>query len=611
MKKKILPLTLSLALAISLVSGCGDSDNSVANSTPDTPQPQPISIQLLHTNDHHSHLEGQPYTLMLDYDPNQQGNEPVQVDLGGFARIANAISTYRNNNTLVVNNGELNGTLYFSLFKGEADFMVFNTLGLDAYQLGNHEFDEGDARLAELIAMADFPILSANIHPQPASPLYGSDIKPYIIKEIDGEKVAIIGVIKVEKTKESSMVSDDVDFSEEFSSTEKYVKEVEALGINKILVISHLGYDFDKKLAASIDGIDLIISGDTHELLDSTGEIEALGITAQGPYPTIVNNTKGEPVYIVEAWEYAKALGVLNIDFDASGKVLKAAGNPELLVGGPYKVKDSSNNWVLATAAEETAISTAISQLKVVKEMEPSAEIMAVIQPYKTQIESFVTQKIGSVTTPLGFERIPTPFASGSEPNGSFAAQVVADAFLQYIPNADFAIQNAGGVRAPFNQGEFTVADAYTVLPFSNKITTIKIKGKDVVQVLEEALNYSQGLSGSTGAFPYASNLRYDVVLGRPAGEGIRNVEVRDRKTGAWAPIDLEKTYVVVTNSFTALGKDGYVTFGRLRGENPANFSDSDASYSIPLIEYFLKVLPDSTLSPPESDNFSLKSVSH
>nr|WP_240548915.1 5'-nucleotidase [Alloalcanivorax xenomutans] len=208
----------------------------------------------------------------------------------------------------------------------------------------------------------------------------------------------------------------------------------------------------------------------------------------------------------------------------------------------------------------------------------------------------------------MPFERIPTPFQAGETPTGSYAAQVVADAFLTYLPKADVAIQNAGGVRAPLEDGEFTVADAYNILPFSNTVVTIDMTGADIVKVLNEALDYAQGISASTGAFPYSANLRYDVVLGAPAGTGIQNVEVRD-EGGTWGPIDNGAVYSVATNSFTGLGKDGYDTFGEVQEANPEAFENSDVAYVVPLLEYFREELPDNTLPALDPELYCLKSV--
>ncbi|MCU5782333.1 5'-nucleotidase [Alcanivorax balearicus MACL04] len=565
-------------------------------------------MQVLHTNDHHSYFEGQSYDLSLDYDSALVGAETVRVDLGGFPRIATAIDEYRDDHTLVLNSGELNGTLYFSLFKGEVDFKVFNAIGLDAYELGNHEFDEGEAHLAELLKTVNFPVIAGNVHPTADSPLFGSDIAPYVVKEIDGEKVAIIGVLKVEKTQESSLVTDAVEFDDEITSVREHIYALKDEGINKFIVLSHLGYDFDQELAASVRDIDLIVGGDTHDILDATGEFEALGLDVDGDYPTVVNNPDGQPVYIVQAWEYAKGLGKLEVNFDADGVITDISGNVELLVGKDYQVKDASDAWVAASSEQAMQINSVIDGLATVRVAEESQAILDILTPYKAEMESFKQETLGQVAQYMPFERIPTPFPAGATPTGSYAAQVVADAFLTYLPKADVAIQNAGGVRAPLEDGEFTVADAYNILPFSNTVVTIDMTGADIVKVLNEALDYAQGISASTGAFPYSANLRYDVVLGAPAGTGIQNVEVRD-ESGTWAPIDNGAVYSVATNSFTGLGKDGYDTFGEVQEANPEAFENSDVAYVVPLLEYFREELPGNTLPALDPDLYCLKSV--
>ncbi|MGL1956346.1 MAG: 5'-nucleotidase C-terminal domain-containing protein [Colwellia sp.] len=600
-------LSISITGSVLLLSGCNNDDHTTPTETVDIPKA--LNITILHTNDHHSYLEGQTYDLKINHDAGTDGDEDIRLNLGGFSRIASAMSEYRDDRTLVLNSGELNGTLYFSLYKGEVDFKVFNYLDIDAYQLGNHEFDEGEQRLAELIDMANFAIISGNVHPTSASPLYGSDISPYVIKEIDGEKVAILGVLKVEKTVESSLVTDAVEFDDEITSVQTHVTDLTAQGINKIILLSHVGYDFDQIIAAQVTGIDVIVGGDTHNALDSTGELSQLGVNVTGEYPTIINNPNNEPVYIVQAWEYAKGLGRLNIAFDADGKVTQINGNLELLVGQPYQVKDESGSWIDASEQKVSEISTAIASIKSIREIEADAAVEDIIQPYKASIESYKTAEIGTVTTTMPFTRIPNDFIAGEQPSGSYAAQVVADAFLDYLPKADVAIQNAGGVRAEITDGIFTVADAYSVLPFSNTVVTIDMTGAKIIKVLNEGLTYAQGISGSTGAFPYSSHLRYDVVLGAPKQQGIINVEVKNRVTGIWSDINISTIYSVATNSFTAQGKDGYITFGEVRAANPSAFEESDVVYVVPLIELFSEVLTDNILPILDTEQYSLKSV--
>lgn len=568
----------------------------------------PFDLTILHLNDHHSHLESQAFDVNMNYDDKQEG-EKVRVKLGGMSYISSLINENKNDHSLYLQSGEINGTLYFSLYKGETDMKVLNALQPDAYMVGNHEFDEGDKRLAELYDMATFPILSGNIKPNAKSPLYGKLDKPYMIKEVKGEKVAIISVIKVEKTKNSSLVSDDVDFINEIEFVKSTVEDVKKQGINKIILLSHLGYDFDQVLAAQTTDIDLIVGGDTHNLLDSSGEMKALGLPVTGEYPTVVKNADGKETYIVQAWEYANVLGKIDLKFNEQGEVISAAGGPIAPVGGPYQIS-IDNKWVDADDARLAKIKDIITNSGILVEGKINPVVEEIIAPYKEAINAKMETLIGSVKETLSNERIPIPFAKIKDANGSFAAQVVADSFLDSLPYADLAIQNSGGVRTNFLQGNFRMADAYTMLPFSNTITTVKVTGEEICNVLDEAIRYSQGISMSTGAFPYSSHLRYDVYLN--AGDGVKsayNVEVKDKKTGAWSPIDMKKSYVVVTNSFTALGKDGYATFAKAIERDPGVKNETYIEYAVPLVELFTKHLNGGELVKPDANNYCLKSV--
>ncbi len=590
---KAIAFACLLGVGISL-GGCGNGDD-----TP--PAKANTTVTILHTNDHHSYLDGANYDLTI-------GGEAVRVQLGGMSRVAGAIKALKNDHSIVINSGELNGTLYFSLFKGKADFNVFNEIGLDAYEIGNHEFDEGEATLSDLIKLAKFPILGGNVQPTAASPLYGSAILPYIIKEVQGEKIGVIGVLKVSKTVGSSMVTDAVHFQEEVQSVRDNIAALQKQGINKIIVLSHLGYDGDIDLASKVSGIDVIIGGDTHDLLDSTGELKTLGLAPTGDYPTIKQAPDGKNVYIAQAWEYAHGIGRLDVEFTPQGDVVAAQGNIQLLVDEPFLVKNTSGAFVQADAEKTQAIKTTIGSLKTVRLQTPDATVETVLTPYRAELETFKTKVIGSVTETQPFDRIPAAFSAGQKPTGSYAAHVVADSFLKYLPKADIAIQNAGGVRTQFLQGSFSVADAYTMLPFSNTIATITISGAQVVSVLEDAAEYALNTT-STGAFPYASHLRYDVDKSAAKGSRILNVEVRNRQTGVWSAIDPTAQYKVATNSFTALGKDGYTTFATAIAANPGVHENFEVVYVVPLIEYFTNQLTDGQLPALDWNNYCLKSV--
>lgn len=584
---------------------------------------KPVSLQILHTNDHHSHFESSPYDLLLD-------GVTTRVNIGGFSSLATIIEENRNENTLVLNSGELNGTLYFSLFKGMVDFEVFNELGLDAYALGNHEFDEGDGRLAELIQEANFPIVSSNMQPMEASPLYevADQIKPYVIKEIDGEKIGIIGILKVEKTMNSSLASDDLMFTDEIETAKKYVAELEGQGINKIILLSHVGYYNDFLFAENVPGIDVIIGGDTHTLLGDEEELAAVGLAQSyygqtgpftgythgdyennptiGEYPTVVENSAGDPVYIVTAWQYAYGVGMLDVNFSSEGIVEAIDGNILIPVSGPYLQKNAEGDRVEVDEAVKSSIEASIEESPLLTLAKKSQTVEDIINPYQMEMQSSLETVIGTISTDMSADRIPTPFAEGEEPTGSKAAFVVAQAFASANPRIDVAIQNVGGVRSEFFEGEFTISQAITTLPFSNTVVMMDMTGEEIIAVLNQAAYYSLN-SGSSGAFPAAAKLRYDVFLSEEEGKVIQNVEVQNDE-GLWSDIVLSDMYTVSTNSFTALGKDNYLEFEKVREKATANFEDTYINYYVPLKEY-IEGLPNKTLPPINLNDYCLKSV--
>lgn len=593
---------------------------------PTVPEPsanKPVSLQILHTNDHHSHFESSTYDLVFD-------GVTTRANIGGFSSLATVIDNNRNENTLVVNSGELNGTLYFSLFKGMVDFKVFNELGLDAYALGNHEFDEGDGRLAELIEVANFPIVSSNMQPTMASPLYNvaDRIKPYVIKEIDGEKIGIIGILKVEKTMNSSLASDDLTFTDEIETAKKYVAELEEQGINKIILLSHVGYYNDFLFAENVPGIDVIIGGDTHTLLGDEEVLGAVGLAQAyygqtgpftgythgdyennptiGEYPTVVESSDGNPVYIVTAWQYAYGIGMLDVDFSSEGIVEAIDGNIVIPVSGPYLQKNAEGALVEVDEAVKASIESSIEESPILTLAEKSQTVEDIINPYLEEMQTSLETVIGTISTDMSADRIPTPFAKDEEPTGSKAAFVVAQAFARANPRIDVAIQNVGGVRSAFFEGEFTISQAITTLPFSNTVVMMDMTGEEIIAVLNQAAYYSLN-SGSTGAFPAAAKLRYDVFLSEEEGKVIQNVEVQN-DVGLWSDIVLTDVYTVSTNSFTALGKDNYLEFEKVREKASANFEDTYINYYVPLKEY-IEGLPNKTLPAIDPNDYCLKSV--
>ena len=103
---------------------------------------------------------------------------------------------------------------------------------------------------------------------------------------------------------------------------------------------------------------------------------------------------------------------------------------------------------------------------------------------------------------------------------------------------------------------------AFTLLPFTNVLVEMSLTGAEMVTALEDAVANHLDLAQSNGSHPYAASLRWNLDMSRARGQRFSNVQVRVKATGAWSNIDPARTYVLVTNDFTAEGKDGYTALG-------------------------------------------------
>lgn len=590
-----------------LLSACGGND--------DAPTFKALELNIAHINDHHSQLDAFANTeLMLD-------GMATQVELGGFARqTAMFKSLASQKNLLKIHAGDaLTGTLYYTFFKGAADAMMMNTVCFDAFAPGNHEFDDSDAVFKGFIdelgkSSCKTPVISSNITPKAGTPLAGSVMKPYLIKEVDGVKVGLIGITVAGKTVNSSRPLDTTVFSDEATSAQKTIDELKALGVRHIVAITHQGYEADKALAAKLSDVDVIIGGDSHTLL---GDVSPLGLSGSGSYPTVTKNKSGETVCIGQAWEYAKATGLMNVKFDEAGAVASCIGQSTLLIGDSFKRKDAAGAWqTLAEADRATLVAKLAASQPAVKVLTPDAAALSALKTYSDQVSAEKAKPIGAATDALCLVRVPgestnrSAGVAGCETantlaKGSDIAQVVAEAFLFAAKRADFSLQNAGGVRVPLAAGSLNMNNAFTLLPFTNVLVELEMTGTEVLAAIEDGVNnFVANPSGGTGSYPYAAGLRWDVDMSKSKGQRLTQVQVRNKTTGAWSAIDPLKTYVLVTNDFIASGKDGYTALGTVYSSG--RYVNTYLLYTQSFVDY---VLAKGSIARPARSEYSNQKV--
>ena len=605
-------------IGAALLSSCGLVLTACGGG--DEPTFKPLALNIAHINDHHSQLDAFAATeLTLD-------GVATQVDLGGFARQTAMFKQVAAStpNLLKIHAGDANtGTLYYTFFKGKVDTQMMNTVCFDAFTPGNHEFDDGDATLKGFLdelakGSCNTSVISSNVVPAAGTalaPTVGSAyLKPWVIKEIDGVKVGLIGITIAGKTVNSSRPLATTAFNEEVAAAQKAIDELKAQGVRHIVAITHQGYEADKAMAAKLTDVDAIIGGDSHSLL---GNFAAVGITSSsGSYPTVATNKDGKPVCIGQAWEYSKAFGLLSVQLNEAGEVKSCGGKATLLIGDQFKRKDAAGAWqTVSDTVRTTLLANLAANQPLVKVVTPDAAAAATLKTYSDQVAAEKAKAIGTATESLCLVRVPgestnrsTGTAGCESANtlarGSDAAQVVAEAFLFAAKRADFALQNAGGVRVPVAAGGLSMNTAFTLLPFTNVLVEMELSGTEVVAALEDATANHLDLAQSNGSHPYAAGLRWNLDMSKAKGQRFSNVQVRNKTTGAWSAIDPTKTYVLVTNDFIASGKDGYTALGS--AYNAGRYVNTYLLYTQSFVDY---VLAKTTVARPARSGYSHQSV--
>lgn len=186
---------LAVAVLLACFLGCGSDGDHDSNNTSSAQSTSDATLKIIHVNDVHSHLDADSLELTFD------GLE-TECEAGDMARVAAKIAELKmaDSESLVLHAGDaVQGTLYYTMFKGEADAQVMNAIGFDAMAIGNHEFDDGDDQLAQFIDWLDTQVISANVEVPETNPLDGL-YTSYVVQQVNGEDVRIIGLTISGKT---------------------------------------------------------------------------------------------------------------------------------------------------------------------------------------------------------------------------------------------------------------------------------------------------------------------------------------------------------------------------------------------------------------------------
>jgi len=470
-------------------------------------------LTILHVNDTHGHAwRFSPY-----------GNP----DIGGFSAISTLVDQIKaevrqnGGEVLFLHAGDVNtGVPESDQLDAAPDIVALNMLGLDVFTLGNHEFDKSREVLDKQMALAKFPMISANIYNSKDE----NPVTPYVIKDLNGLKVALYGLTTEETAILEPIYLGDWRFEDAVKVSENLIPKLEEEA-DIIVALTHLGYEENdspgrttsNELAQAVEGIDVIVDGHSHTLFEEA------------------------PVYgdtiLVQAGDWGKYLGRLDLVI-VDGKVVSHKWQA-IPINFKQGVKDSEGNTVYVCPDGEIA---------------QDPKVLATMNYFYELGSEKLNEKIGETKINLDGER------NDVRSKDTNLTNLIADGMI-WKTDADIALQNGGGVRASIKPGEISYRDVLTVLPFGNTTYVMNLTGKEVMDLLEYVVSVPAG----KGAFGHFGGLTFVY----------ENNEIKDVMVGKES-LDLNKTYKFVTNNYVAMGGDGYAVLAKIANGYDTGFVDAD-----------------------------------
>lgn len=434
---------------------------------------------------------------------------------------------------------------------------IMNEVGYDFAAFGNHEFDYKLPQLAKLTKQAKYQYLACNFKyiGKGTSDL---NYKPYEIVTYGDKKVAFIGIVTPESfTKSTPAYFQDesgnyiYSFSEDetgtalYETVQKTVDEVRAAGADYVIAMGHLGNEgitdrwTSKAVIANTTGIDAVLDGHDH----------VAGVQK-------VANKDGKQIVLTEPGTKFENLGKLTIKTDGTITA-------ELISPKEFTEKD--------------------------------AGITAYITKLTDTFKEYVSKVVAKSSIAL-----PDKDENGNRlvrNHETALGDLCADAF-RVMMDADIGIMNGGGIRKPIKAGDITLDNILSVFPWGNLPCKMEVTGQTVLDMLEMgAINYPE----ESGGFLSVSGLKYTIMAGVPSsieltdkGEfskvagkyRVTNVQVLNKKTNEYEPLDLNKTYTLGGIDYTILYcGDGFTMFNDSKVLKAGDASYTDAQMIVDYIE--------------------------
>ena len=419
------------------------------------------------------------------------------------------VAAIKNNteNSILVDAGDtIHGLPFVTLSKGQDAVDLLNAAGYEYIVPGNHDFNYGYSRLMELFKNSvtlksgenKLRLLASNINKDGKSVFEANHIKEM---EVNGKtvKVGFFGIATQETAYKTNPNNvKGIEFTSPVDAAKEQVEDLENQGADVIVALSHVGTDESSDPTA----------------YDVIKAVDGIDVYVDGhSHTTFKNGEKVNDTLLVSTGEYLSNLGKVEIELDENNEVVNATAS-------------------LITKEEASKVT-------------PDAKVAAKIAEIDKAQGEVLSEVIGKNTIELDGERNSVRFGETNLGN------LITDAMMDET-GADLAITNGGGIRASIKVGDITKGDIVSVLPFGNFVVTKQLTGAQIKEVLEFGVrSYGESLGG----FPHIAGIKFVVDPSKPVGDRIISLTINGEA------LDMNKTYTVATNDFTAAGGDDYPCF--------------------------------------------------
>ena len=482
-------------------------------------------VTILYTNDVHTYID----------------NKSPKPTYAAIAALKKSIEDTGRDVLLVDAGDHIQGTAYGSMDDGATIIELMNEAGYDLATPGNHEFDYGMARAKAVLREADFPYVSCNW----VDLRTGFNVLPSVkFFFVGGRKIAFVGVTTPEtftkstpayfmndaQTKYIYDILGGEDGQKLYDAVQKAIDKAEFWGADTIIGLGHLGVDpssspwTSEEVIAHTHGFTAFIDGHSHTVMANKQ----------------VTDASGKAVTLTQTGSYFKNIGKMTVGAD--GTITTELINT--YEGLDAAVAATASNWISAVddmLGEEIAVGDT-----------------------KFYINDPATGK----------RRI----RSGETNLGDFVADGIYTYFNEIEElHCDIAIMNGGGIRTDVEAGPWSFKTCKTVSPFGNVACLMSVTGQQIQDALEFGARFAGSEGKENGGFLQVAGARYtihpmipntvqtndkNVWTGSAATPRVSNVEIYDKTTGTYKPLDPNATYALAGMNYTLrnLG-DGFAMF--------------------------------------------------